>query len=148
MVVRITAGVCMLMCISCSPPPAPQAIADQFGQEPALFDACRKAAYHDPALTLSIGEYVQEAKLSAPLLGQAHQFRTGDLVFARLHTPSCEAKEYDMELVFEGDRHLEYKVCGDVGVSKSMHSEDGSIEYWGLDDHWFAWINHASGNKK
>jgi hypothetical protein len=131
---------------SCSTSPAE--LAEQFKASKDAFEACKAAAYNDKALIASMDQYVPAEKLSPQLHEVTEKLNTTDLAFARLHVPMCAGtNEYDIEFIFEEDHHLEYKPCGDVSVSRNVHSEDGTIEYWGLDDQWFTWINKQNTAK-
>lgn len=102
-----------------------------------------KAASQDQSLKGNLGKFVRLQSLSETTKEKIENLGIRDIQYVVMETQDCQAEtKYALEIIFNGDWHLEFRPCGFEYTVPREHDENGLIETWGLDDNWVLWVNN------
>ena len=132
----------ILSLFSCSEPS--DHITSGFNEMKTDLDLIIEQLATDPIYKTKLNKFVRTNELNEKSRELLNRLDLKDIYYVILSSPNCtETKEFEIEIIFNGDWHLNYNPCGMTFISPGEHSEmdDHFIESWGLDSHWYLWVN-------
>jgi hypothetical protein len=101
------------------------------------------AANEDKSLKGNLGKFVRFQNLSKTTKDKIINLGIRDIQYVVMESQDCQTEtKYALEIIFNGDWHLEFRPCGFDYTVPRGHIKEGFIESWGLDDNWMLWVNN------
>ncbi|MDF9799248.1 hypothetical protein OKW21_004511 [Catalinimonas alkaloidigena] len=118
-------------------------IVDHYQNYPQHFDNFVSAAYDDATLIDQKNKLVGFDELHDQTKEALRKLDLPEINYVILGGIRCqEANEMEIEIIFNGNWHLQYEPCREGDFPTGKHSEEGFIESWEVSKDWHVWINN------
>lgn len=118
-------------------------IIQQFKTNKEAFDNIIEVALKDSYLNNNKNQLFSTSLLSSELIESINELEIGELRYVVMEYIDCDEKqELKIEIIFNGNWHLEYYECPHNIIQQGDYMEKGFIESWGLDENWYLWVNN------
>jgi len=105
------------------------------------FDSFVKFAIIDQTLIKNIGKLVDVNKLDLKTQKSLNSLGLKNVRYIVLSDACCNEIN-EIEIIFNGNCHLEYNPCGNSNIKPGEYLQEGFIESWGLNVRWILWRNN------
>lgn len=118
-------------------------LQELFIHDKELLNEFVNAAYQDQSLHSGYSRFVRFENLSERTKERIEKLALRDVRYVVMEPLDCPTgTKYTLEIIYDGNWHLEYSPCGFNNFVPQGHNEEGFIETWGMDDHWILWVNN------
>lgn len=109
------------------------------------FDNIINSCYHDQVLLGNINKFVTYNELSDSTKAALDDLDFGKIEYVILGRPECkEVDKLTIEIIYNGNEHLEYTLCVDYLHEPGSHTEikETGIDIYYLNKNWTLWVEH------
>jgi len=118
-------------------------VIEKFKNNEEEFDNFISNAINDQNLISNTGKLTPFDKLQEETKNCLNRLGLKNVTYIILDNSYCKNQgELEIEIIFNGNWHLEYKSCGELNTQLGEYSEEGFIESWGLNERWILWKNN------
>lgn len=117
----------------------------QLNSNQTKFDNIINSCYHDQELLGNINKFVTYNELSDTTKIVLNELELGKIEYVILGSPNCkEVDKQTIEIIFNGNEHLEYSLCIDNLHKPPSHSiiKETGIDIYYLNKNWTLWVEH------